>query len=140
MAEIPLLLGLGGLFGYFIAETDDYDGKKPEHDILELRNPESLSLDTRKIIDLITIQEGINPVGSQKFKIQRYPSDIDVFEKYHSCCNLETASQDVSDQLKKIANQLKKTPNIYFGDFKAGIDHRYDLDLGEIDYLNHEIK
>jgi hypothetical protein len=135
MAQIPVVLGLGGVLGYFIGEKT-----QPKYDILETRNPDNLSLQTRKVIDLITIQEGINPVGSQKFKIQKYPSDIDVFEKYQTCCNLQTATKDVAQRLETIAKQLKKTTDVYFGDFKAGLDSRYDVDLGDIDYLKHEIR
>ena len=120
MAEIPLFLGLGGLIGYMIAETGEIDRLTGEsqYDLLELRDPDSLSTETRRVIDLITIQDNINPVGSYKFKIHKYPSDIDLFEKYKTCCDLKTATKDISTQLRKIAHGLKNAPNIYFGDFR----------------------
>lgn len=94
-----------------------------------------MSEHTRKVIDLITIQEDINPVGSQKFKIQKYPSDIDVFESYRACCDLQSAGEQIVSELKKIAKDLKKDKTVYFGDFKAGLDDRYIIDLGQLDYL-----
>ena len=144
MAEIPLFLGLGGLVGYIIAESDQINKLtgQNQYDVTELRDPNSLSRKTRKIIDLVTIQDNIKPVGNYKYKIHKYPSDIDIFEKYKSCCDLLTASRDVANQLRDIGEQIQNTSTIYFADFKAGLDDRYDIkvDLGEINYLKNEIK
>ena len=56
--------------------------------ILNLRNPKSYSKSVRKVIDLITIENDVYPVGSQKYKIHGYPSDIDLFEEIKVCCDL----------------------------------------------------
>lgn len=63
-----------------------------QFNISEYRNPDSYDLETRKIIKTITIGDNINPVGSQKYKIHRYPGDIDIFEPIKVCCSLEEAS------------------------------------------------
>ena len=144
MAEIPLFLGLGGLVGYIIAESDQINQLtgQNQYDVTELRDPNSFSRKTRKIIDLVTIQQNINPVGNYKYKIQKYPNEIHIFEKYKSCCDLQTAARDISNQLIDIAREIHRIPEIYFGEFKAGLDDRYDIkvDLGEINYSKNEIR
>ena len=131
----------GGMVGYLLSETEKIDeiSGEPMVDVLELRNPKSLSLDTRKIIDLITIQKNINPVGSQKFKIQKYSSNVDLLEKYRTCCDIDTATSNIAKKLQKIGSEIKRNTNVYFANFKAGIDDRFEIDLGKIDYLNNEI-
>lgn len=142
MAELPLIFGVGGIMGYLLAHTDKIDNKtnEPQYQLTEIRNPDSLSSETRSIIDLITLQENINPVGSQKYKIHKYPSDIDIFETYRSCCDVYTATIDIAERLRKMGTEIKKNNKVYFGDFKAGLDDRYDIDIGEINYLDHTVK
>ena len=69
-------------------------------------------------------KEDINPVGSQKFKVARYPGDIDIMEPIINCCSLEDIVVDVDKSIRKIANKIKNTPKVYLGDFKAGLDNR----------------
>ncbi len=133
---IPILVGISGLIGYLMADQTD---PHQLSNLTELRNPESLPADTRQMIDLITIQKDIKPVGSQKFKIQKYPSDIDLFEKYQTCCDLPTAKIKIVRELQKIAKRIQQSKVVYFGDFKAGRDDRYLIDLGQVNYLNHTI-
>jgi hypothetical protein len=141
MAGLLAALGLGSIVGYTISESGELDALtgKPTYNILAQKNPENLSKDTRAIIDMITIQDNINPVGSMKFKIQKYPGDIDLFEVYKTCCDLDSARKDVAKSIQKVVKRIRDDPEVFFGDFKAGLDDRYKLDLGEIDYLNHRI-
>jgi hypothetical protein len=141
MAMLPRLLGIGGIMGFLIAETGEIDEQTGElnYDVMELRDPEGLSLETRKVIDLITIQDNIRPIGSQKYKVQRYTTDIDLFEKYTSCCDFETATSSIAKKLQTIAKEIKSNTIVYFGKFKAGLDQRYDIDLGHSDPINHSL-
>ncbi len=97
------------------------------------RSPEVYSRKTQELIDLVTIDKSVNPVGSQKYKVHRYPGDIDIFEQVKECCNLEEAQNKIVKQFQDLARNIYYTPNIYFGDFKAGLDHRYDINIGELD-------
>ena len=104
--------------------------------ILNLRNPKSYSKSIRKIIDLITIENDVYPVGSQKFKIHGYPSDIDLMEEIKVCCDLVDTISYVAKHLKRIAKRIKKADKIYIGDFKAGVDDRFDRNIGWINLNN----
>jgi len=116
------------------SKSNNLDNKKKF--ILNLRNPKSYSKSIRKIIDLITIENDVYPVGSQKYKIHGYPSDIDLMEKVKVCCDLVDTISYVSRHLKRIAKRIKKTDRIYLGDFKAGIDDRFNRNIGWINLSN----
>jgi hypothetical protein len=94
----------------------------------------SLSLDTLDAIKLVTIDPTYPPsiVGSFKYIVHEYPADIDLFEKYVSCCDRSTASRDVAKKIQKMIRAISKRHDIYLGDFKAGYDHRYKINIGNI--------
>ena len=100
-------------------------------DVLQYKNPKAFSKETRNYIDLVSIQEGITPVGSAKFKIAKYPGDIDLMEIVEYCCTLSDATKKIAEEIQKIARNIKKTPLVYLGDFKAGLDDRY-ADLQDV--------
>lgn len=70
------------------------------------------------------------PVGSQKYKVHKYPGDIDLFEAVQECCSLKSSSVKIAQRIQKIAKQIQQTPNVYWGDFKAGLDMRFWIDIG----------
>jgi len=121
---------LSGMALYYTINTSN--DKKNNFNVLQYRNPNSYSKKTKDLINLVTIQEDINPVGSQKFKVARYPGDIDIMEPIVNCCSLEDVVIDVSKSIRKIANKIKNTPKVYLGDFKAGLDNRYNINIGDI--------
>ena len=133
---IPSLQYGGGLFFTF-TNAEETPGGEAVFDILKNRNPRSFSRDTQSILELITIQEGeINPVGSQRYTVARYPGDIDLMEPIEYCCSLKSVTNKIAAGITKIAKGIKNTPQCYLGDFKAGVDFRYeDLkeSLGDID-------
>lgn len=101
--------------------------------LLQTRPQKSLSLDTIEAIDIITLDKAYPPniVGSFKYIVHEYPADIDMFESYNGCCSLEKVSKDIADKFKEIAQRIKSKTDIYLGDFKAGIDHRYYVNIGK---------
>ena len=121
---------LSGMALYYTINTSN--NKKNNFNVLQYRNPNSYSKKTKDLINLVTIQEDINPVGSQKFKVARYPGDIDIMEPIINCCSLEDVVIDVSKSIQKIATKIKNTPKVYLGDFKAGLDNRYNINIGDI--------
>jgi hypothetical protein len=132
-----MLSSLKGGSGLFFTLSNGHlkDGEKV-FDVLQYKNPRAFSKDTRTYIDLVSIQEGVNPVGSAKFKIAQYPGDIDLMEIVEYCCTLDDATKKIAEEMQKIARNIKKTPLVYLGDFKAGLDNRYsELQevIGELD-------
>jgi len=94
----------------------------------------SLSVDTINAIHLITLDPEFPPtiVGSFKYVVHEYPADIDMFETYKSCCSLTTAKKDIADKFKHMAKRIQSSQHIYLGDFKAGFDKRYYIDIGSV--------
>ena len=115
----------GGLFFTFKNAVETPQGEIV-YDFLKHRDPKSFSKSTKKILSMITIQEGIMaPVGSQKFSVARYPGDIDLLEYVEYCCSLKNATNKIAEEIKNIVQKIMDTPNYYLGDFKAGLDFRY---------------
>lgn len=102
--------------------------------LLQTRPHKSLSIDTIEAINLITLDKAYPPniVGSFKYIVHEYPADIDMFEPYKGCCSMEKVSEDIAEKFKEIALNIKEKTDIYLGDFKAGIDHRYYVNIGKV--------
>lgn len=114
------------------------DGKRDEKDevkfdILQYRDPKSYTRDTIDLIRLVTTNPDVNPVGSQKFKVHKYPGDIDIFEKILECCDLDSATQKIARKIQIIAENIQANiPKTFLGDFKAGLDPRFEINIGKI--------
>lgn len=110
-------------------------GKKencPQYTIQQaLKENEHFSAEVQKSIDLITTQKGILPVGSAKFNVHTYPSDIDIFEKVEGCCTINEVRLKLTSKIQQIIRNVLDSENVLFGDFKAGYDDRYDVYFGE---------
>lgn len=101
-------------------------------DILQLRKEESLTPDMRDVIHMLTI-DAVNPpriVGSFRYKIHEYPSDMDLFEAVSTCCSIETGSKSVVANIQDMIRRIQKRRFTYMSDFKAGVDKRYEVDIG----------
>lgn len=120
-----LLSGTALLYTFKNAKKSKSMKDDATFDVLQYKNARSFSKETQNFINLVTIQEDIKPVGSQKFKVARYPGDIDLLEEVEHCCTLEQATKKIAKSIQEIARDIKETTNIYMGDFKAGIDTRY---------------
>ncbi len=96
-----------------------------------LEENEHFSKEVQKAIDLITTQKGILPVGSAKFKVHSYPSDIDIFEKVEGCCTINEVRLALMSKIQHIVQYVAVLENVLFGDLKAGYDERYDVYFGD---------
>jgi hypothetical protein len=52
-------------------------------------------------------------------------------EAYTSCCSIAATARKVVAGLQQIVRNIAARPLTYLGDFKAGVDARYDIDVGE---------
>jgi hypothetical protein len=102
--------------------------------LLQTRPFSSLSADTVNAINMVTIDARFPPsiVGSFKYVVHEYPADIDMFETYESCCNFNEATKDIASKFQDIALRLRDKKDVYLGDFKAGYDKRYKINIGYI--------
>lgn len=102
--------------------------------VLEEREESDFPEEVREVVDLITIQEDVLPVGSAKFKIHKYPSDVDIFEQVEGCCTVNEVRFQVKKKLQDIVNSVLNASDTFIADFKAGFDKRYDVYIGEEDH------
>lgn len=94
-------------------------------DVYKLRSWSGVSRGTRRLISLITLSDDTRPVGSFKYKAHKYPSDIDIFERFVACCDDKTALAEIVSRLKELVKDIEKDKYIFWGDFKAGLDVRF---------------
>jgi hypothetical protein len=101
------------------------------------RDLRDLSKSTRELVKLITLSKSnVSPVGSAKWKVHRYPGDIDLFELVEGCCTPDKVARKFASNFKSMAEELQKIEEkgkLFLGDFKAGVDYRYDMaSLGHV--------
>lgn len=99
--------------------------QQSDQNLYKLRSWEGLTDETKKLINLITLSDATRPVGSYKFKAHRYPSDIDIFERFRACCDQKTATQEIVKRLQNLVREVNQHSQVYWGDFKAGVDVRF---------------
>lgn len=100
--------------------------------ILQKRETNSLSYDVRKVMSALTLDEKqpTKIVGSFQYIVFEYPGDIDMVEEFKSCCTIDSTVISLAKKFKQIAKNIKNLKYTYFGDFKAGFDKRYYIELG----------
>ena len=96
-----------------------------------LRTTESYTRSLKKVLSIVTIQEDVLPVGSFKYNVHKHASDVDIFESLEICCCVDDAKRIAAQNIQNIIRLVKANVDIYFGDFKAGEDHRFDINIGE---------
>lgn len=104
-----------------------------EINILQQRKKESLTPDMKDVIDILTLDPNNPPkiVGSFKYKVHEYPADIDLYEGVQGCCTIDTTKYRMVQYFKNMALKIQNRRFTYLGDFKAGIDERYYINVGE---------
>jgi hypothetical protein len=99
--------------------------------ILESRDPITYTKELTEALEAITLKTDTLPVGSFKFKAQKYPGDIDIFEAVAVTMPKEKAKAYYAARLASVAERVAADPDIFLGDFKAGIDTKVKLDVGK---------
>ncbi len=102
----------------------------------------------QELIKYVTIQEGVDPVGSAGFRAIKYPADIDIFERIdRRLCvdgeaDLAGHEKEFADwvamRLKLIVQTILISEEIFFVELKAGLDDRFEIPddrIGDLDYV-----
>ncbi len=71
-------------------------------------------------------------VGSYALRIQRWPADIDINEYYFGCCSAKDVAKQFAPKFKSIVAKIQKKREHYYSEVKAGLDDRYEVDLGTL--------
>lgn len=111
-------------------------GHHDKCDIRVLDERKEYTNDTMDVIQKVTSRMGTLPVGTFKYKIFKYPGDIDIFERLEHCCTYNAAKIYSALEIQSIIKDICKDPDIIFTDFKAGYDTRYKIYTGIIDDNN----
>jgi hypothetical protein len=115
----------------YILKTTKGDPRCPTYTIEDIFEERTyFGKKAQEAIDLVTFEEDTLPVGSAKFLVHKYPSDIDVFENLRGCCTLNKVRTEVIDELRSIITRVLSNPKYIFADFKAGYDKRYKFYVG----------
>jgi hypothetical protein len=102
--------------------------------VLQTRTEKSLSKQTLDIIKMISLgrkQSDRAIVGSFKYAVHEYPGDIDLMESVQETGPIKDAKRRLATGFRRIAGRIAKQGEVFLGDFKAGIDARYYIDIGE---------
>jgi len=94
----------------------------------------SYTIPTIKAINAITAKNfpDVVPSGSFIYRIQKYPGDIDMREEIIKTNGREDALRGIVLEIQKIVKQIEKDPNMWFADFKAGVDPAFEFDVYEL--------
>ncbi len=74
------------------------------------------------------------PFGSYIYRLQRYSADVDLFEEYIDNARPNELVHKFAERLKKMVINIQNAPLHWFSEFKAGLDFRYDVTIGELEH------
>ena len=97
-----------------------------------VRDPDNYPDSLKFVLDIVTINETPNVVGSAKYMGMSYASDVDVFEDILMKTNKKEAVELYANLIATIASEIAMTDRkILFNGFKAGMDNRYSFEMTE---------
>ena len=101
---------------------------------ISTKSLKSYPVELLKNIKLLTFHHnGIaNPFGSYIYRVQKYPGDVDLVEEFHDCCSVNQVVKKFARSVKRMVASIVIMREHYFSEFKAGLDHRYDIDIGSL--------
>lgn len=100
--------------------------------VLNERVKNDISPTTLAVIETVTAHMDTLPVGTFKYRIFKYPGDVDLFEELEECCTLNQAKIKNMQTIQTIIEKILKSNIIIFTDFKAGYDQRFKIYTGVI--------
>lgn len=88
--------------------------------------------ETIKNIKLLSFSKNkmASPFGSYIYRLQRFPGDVDLIEEFNECCSLKEVISQFERTLKRVVRQILKSRYHYYSEVKAGLDIRYDINIG----------
>lgn len=98
--------------------------------------PESYTPQIINNIELLSFSdEGATPFGSYIYKVQKYPGDIDLVEKFEDCCSIDDVVNKFAKRFQQIVKSIIKLKKHYMTEAKIGEDNRYEVGIHEIGFL-----
>ncbi len=101
------------------------------------KDPKSFSHSIKNAINTVSFDsKKIVPFGSWTYRSQLYPSDIDLIEVVVNCCNKKDATNKFVKEFQNLVKSIIRTPGVFLGDIKAGVDEVFEIDIGKIIFNN----
>lgn len=102
--------------------------------LLQVKPLSSYPQNLLQTIKMISFDPNKNaePFGSYIYRLQRYSADIDLFEEYIDHSKPNELVHKFAKKLQHMITNIKKSKMHWFSEFKAGLDLRYDVDIGEL--------
>lgn len=115
--------------------STNLDINKDINPFIAVRPSDAYSKQVHRNIKLLSFYpNGLADVfGSYAYRIQRYPGDIDLIEEYDHTSTLESAVTSFEKRLKTVVKEILQLKQHYFSEFKAGLDNRYDINIGTLE-------
>jgi len=116
-----------------MSKYQDYTSLKPPQSYTknQLENIKLISTGKNSIESPFGERTG-TPFGSATYRIQKYPGDLDVHEVFTGCCDIKSVINKFEKILKNIVKNEESKPEHYVVEVKAGLDQRYDIDVGRL--------
>lgn len=99
-------------------------------EVLEQRHYQDYTPEARRVIDLITLHSRVQPIGSSKYKVHEYLTDIDLMEAVRGI-SINAVRLPMTENIQRIVRNLERE-EVYFSRFQCGCDRRYNIYLGEV--------
>ncbi len=114
-----------------------YLGIDPERNIkpfISIKPRDSYPEDVINEIKLLSFSKDkdATPFGSFIYRIQKYPGDVDLVEEFTDCCTIKEVTKKFAKKLKEMVRKISAKRTHYFTEFKAGVDKRFNVDIGTL--------
>jgi hypothetical protein len=99
-------------------------------EIISIKPENSYPNDVFQEFSLISIDKKNSfPIGSYSYRIQKYPSDIDLLEEVIGCCSIDEVINEFVKHIQEIVQNILSKDLHFFMEVKAGVDQRFLIDL-----------
>ncbi len=102
--------------------------------LTEVKLDSSYPIDVKNEIKLMSIsRDGTAiPFGSYIYRIQKYPGDVDLLEKFNYSDNRSDLLDEAVKGIKRVVKNIVSNRLHYFSEIKAGFDERFNIDIGSL--------
>ena len=106
-----------------------------------MRDPEMYPEHLKYLLNIVTLSETPEVVGSSAYFIHKYPSDVDVFEKVRARRSKKDSSLFYAHEFQTIIKRLLVNyQKVFITDFKAGGKHWKPYEMFNTDELREAIE
>jgi hypothetical protein len=98
--------------------------------VIDKRDQSDLTPDLASALQTVTAHAATLPVGTFKYKVFKYPGDVDIFEQLEHCCTFNQTKIKTAQEIQSIVKDVLANPILIYVEFKAGYDLRFKLYTG----------